>query len=520
MNNSIILKAGTILRNTYSVDCVLGEGGFGITYLASHVGLKKKMAIKEFFPQTLCNRDADTSHVICSTDANNDTVEKFRNKFLKEAEHIAEMDSPYIVRITDVFEENDTAYYVMDYIEGRTLSELVKAGGPLKEEQAVEYIKIIGNALTYIHSKRMNHLDVKPTNIMVRSKDNTPILIDFGLSKQYDSSGNQTSTTPVGISHGYAPIEQYRDGGVRKFSPQTDVYSLAATFYFLLSGVTPPQASDLIEEDLSFPAIIRFPMQRVISKAMSSTRKARYDSISDFIKDVTNAVFNDNTIAYSSDTVIDCCSNRDAVKDNLNSRSEINGYEFVDLGLPSRKKWATCNVGAETPEDYGEYFAWGEVRSKEIYSDDTYVHCSTKKNIANLFKSITGGIKGYRYRDIKCLTGRELDVADVEWGHPWHIPTVKDFNELLRCCTWKWTKSKGVNGYLVVGPNGNSVFLPAAGEMESDSLESDNTDGWYWSSEPDDSIESWAMSLTFDKKEKEIQEMGKECGLTIRPVAN
>ncbi|WP_347296883.1 protein kinase [uncultured Bacteroides sp.] len=295
MNDFQTLKMGTMLHNTYRVVRVLGQGGFGITYLAIHVRLKKKFAIKEFFPKSLCDRDTDTSHVRTASKANSVTVEKLKNKFIKEAEHIAEMDSPYIVRIVDVFEENHTAYYVMDYIEGRSLSDIVKNDGPIPVEKAVGYITKIGEALTYIHSKRMNHLDVKPANIMVRSKDNAPILIDFGLSKQYDSDGNQTSTTPVGISHGYAPMEQYNDGGVREFSPQTDIYSLGATLYFLLSGVTPPQATKLIEDELTFPSAIPRHLINPILKAMEPVRKSRYPSVSAFCHAITGTVAGDAT---------------------------------------------------------------------------------------------------------------------------------------------------------------------------------------------------------------------------------
>lgn len=288
MNNSTTLKAGTILRNTYRIESVLGQGGFGITYLAIHVRLKKQMAIKEFFPKTLCNRETDTSHVRTATDANSELVQKLRRKFLKEAEHIAKMDSPYIVKIIDVFEENQTAYYIMDFIEGRSLSDIVKNDGPLPVKQAMEYITKIGEALAYIHSKRMNHLDVKPANIMVRSKDNTPILIDFGLSKQYDSDGNQTSTTPIGLSHGFAPIEQYRDGGVKEFSPQTDLYSLAATLYYVLTEITPPQASELVEEELKFPPHFPKNLIKPIVVAMSSSRKRRHESIDAFLLELHN----------------------------------------------------------------------------------------------------------------------------------------------------------------------------------------------------------------------------------------
>ncbi len=300
------LKEGALLHNgTYRIERVLGQGGFGITYLAVHVRLNKKVAIKEFFPKAFCDREADTSHVRTASKANSVTVEKLRKKFIKEAEHIAAMDSPYIVKITDVFEENHTAYYIMDYIDGRSLSEIVEKDGPLSESRAVEYITKIGEALTYIHSKRMNHLDVKPANIMVRAKDDTPILIDFGLSKQYDSEGNQTSTTPVGISHGYAPIEQYREGGVKEFSPQTDLYSLAATLYYIVSGTVPPQASILIEDELTFPASFPKNLEASIRKAMSSSRKMRQDNIQSFIFELIKLPKENLKTTHNEDTVLD-----------------------------------------------------------------------------------------------------------------------------------------------------------------------------------------------------------------------
>lgn len=290
MNSNSHLRPGTLLRNdTYRIERALGQGGFGITYLAVHTRLNKRVAIKEFFPKTFCDRAADTNMVRTASQANSMTVEKLRNKFIKEAQHIAEMDSPYIVRIVDVFEENHTAYYIMDYIEGISLSDLVKSSGPLPEKQAVEFVCKVGEALSYIHAKKMNHLDVKPANIMLRAKDNAPVLIDFGLSKQYDSDGHQTTSNPVGYSHGYAPMEQYRDGGVREFSPSTDVYSLAATLYYLVSGTVPPQAPKLVEEDLTFPP--KFPQRLipVISTAMSTKRSERQATVALFCEQLRAA---------------------------------------------------------------------------------------------------------------------------------------------------------------------------------------------------------------------------------------
>ncbi|WP_347296884.1 bifunctional serine/threonine-protein kinase/formylglycine-generating enzyme family protein [uncultured Bacteroides sp.] len=280
-------------HETYRIDRVLGQGGFGITYLATDLNLDRKVAIKEFFPKDYCGRETVTSHVTLSTQNANEFVNKLKSKFLKEARNIAKFDHPGIIKIHAAFEENNTAYYVMDYIEGESLSEMVKRNGPLPEGKAVNYIGKVGEALEYVHARKINHLDIKPANIMVRRSDDNPILIDFGLSKQYDSSGNQTSTTPTGISHGYAPMEQYNDGGVREFSPQTDVYSLGATLYFLLSGVTPPQATKLIEDELTFPSAIPRHLINPILKAMEPVRKSRYASASAFCHAITGDVDDD-----------------------------------------------------------------------------------------------------------------------------------------------------------------------------------------------------------------------------------
>lgn len=281
------LTIGSLLQNgTYRIESVLGQGGFGITYLALDIPLQRKVAIKEFFPKDYCDRDEETSQVSLGTKNTAEFVKRLKTKFLKEARNIAKFDHPNIIRIFAAFEENNTAYYVMEYIEGDSLSSMVKSHGPLSEKHAVEYICKVGNALEYVHARKINHLDVKPANIMVRREDDRPILIDFGLSKQYDDEGNQTSTLPPGFSHGFAPIEQYNDGGVKGFSPQTDIYSLAATLYYILSGVVPLQATRRIDEDLTFPASIPQKLIAPISKAMSPGRPHRHSEVSQFIHDL------------------------------------------------------------------------------------------------------------------------------------------------------------------------------------------------------------------------------------------
>ena len=204
------LKTGTILQGgKYKILKVLGQGGFGITYLAENTMLDGKVAIKEFFFKDFCNRDEETSHVTIPTDGNREIVERFKAKFIKEARTIFKLNHPNIVRIFDIFEENGTAYYVMDYIEGESLNEMVKRRGAIPEAEAIGYIKEVGSALTYIHGNNINHLDIKPGNLMKRRDNNKIQVIDFGVAKQYDVATSEgTTTTPVGISHGYSPSGQ------------------------------------------------------------------------------------------------------------------------------------------------------------------------------------------------------------------------------------------------------------------------------------------------------------------------
>lgn len=180
------------------------------------------------------------------------------------------------------FEENGTAYYVMEYIPGGSLQQYLSENAPLQETEILYYIRKIADALDYIHSQHMIHLDIKPGNILRR--DNAePVIIDFGLSKQYDEWGYQTSTTPVGISAGYAPIEQYKKGGNQTFSPSTDIYSLGATLYKMITGNTPPDASDIIDNGLSLPENISPGIKEVIRKAMETRRSDRPQTISEFL---------------------------------------------------------------------------------------------------------------------------------------------------------------------------------------------------------------------------------------------
>lgn len=279
------LKPGTLLQNgKYEIRNTLGNGGFGVTYLAEHHMLNKLVCIKEFFPQTYYNRDSDSRSISLGSEGSAKLMEAYRNKFIKEARTIARLQHPNVISIYDVFEENNTAYYVMEYIEGDTLSGIVKRQGPMDEHTAREFIFKVADALDYIHKNNLLHLDIKPANVMVRRSDSHVTVIDFGLAKQYDTDGNQTSSTPVGISQGYAPPEQYEEGAGNTFTPATDVYALGATYYYITTGQVPPSASVIMDGGL--PALVQHlgpEAQRVILGSLQPSRRLRPANIKVFL---------------------------------------------------------------------------------------------------------------------------------------------------------------------------------------------------------------------------------------------
>ena len=279
------LKQGTLLQGgRYRIEKVLGQGGFGITYLAEQTSLNDKVAIKEFFMKELCDRDSETMGVSVGSSGSRELVERFREKFIKEARNIRKLKHRNIVSIIDVFEENGTAYYVMEYLDGGNLKSLVDNRGPLAEATAVSYIRQVTDALGEVHANGMLHLDVKPANIMLDRRGNA-VLIDFGISKHYDEGGSQTSSGLTGTSEGYAPLEQYEAASLKTFTPATDIYALGATLFFLLTGQRPPKASDVMNIGLpALPSKVSSSVRKAIEDAMNPVVRMRPQSISEFLK--------------------------------------------------------------------------------------------------------------------------------------------------------------------------------------------------------------------------------------------
>lgn len=281
----ITLSEGFRLQSgKYEIIKILGQGGFGITYLARHTILDTLFAIKEFFPADYCNRDSTTSRVDVATQSNVELVNRLKARFVSEARNMIQLKNPGIVGIHDIFEENSTAYFVMDYIKGQSLEDIVSMNGPMQERKAVECIKRVTESVKYIHNHHITHFDIKPANIMVRESDGVPVLIDFGLSKQYTEQGNARSTLLMGVSHGYSPLEQYMQDGIDSFSPKSDLYALGATLYFLVTGRVPPESLKLTSNTIEVPETVSPSTANTIKWAMQSDLGKRCPSADDFIR--------------------------------------------------------------------------------------------------------------------------------------------------------------------------------------------------------------------------------------------
>ncbi len=278
------LPVDTLLQGgKYKIVRFISSGGFGCTYEAIHVNLGERVAIKEFFVKDFCNRDETTAHITVGTVSKCALVDKLRRKFVDEAKALYKLKHNGIVRVSDVFEENGTAYYVMDYVDGLSLGEMVKQQGAMSEQRALHYIRQVAEALQYVHDHNRLHLDIKPGNIMVDSSDNA-VLIDFGASKQYDEEAGENTSTLMGKTPGYAPVEQMGNDVVR-FLPATDIYALGATLYKLLTGITPLSANMLAGGEAldPLPEAVSASTRRAIAAAMQLRKVDRPQTIGEFI---------------------------------------------------------------------------------------------------------------------------------------------------------------------------------------------------------------------------------------------
>jgi len=316
MENNNQLPIGTVLDSgmrKYRIEAVLGQGGFGITYKATgrvrvgNIEATISFAIKEHFVKQYNERRGTT--VVTPTSSNATEVNDSIEAFLSEATRLnrLSLEHPGIVKVNENFRANDTAYYVMEYIEGESLRHHVEhhAGGRLPETEAVSIIRLAGKSVQYLHDNRVNHLDIKPDNILLRN-DGQPVLIDLGLAKHYDRKGRATSTLKVaGTSDGYSPLEQY--AGLDCFSPQADVYALAATLLFMLTGKDPKKASDIRPADIkaSLESAASAATVSAVVRAMSMLQENRTGSVNDLLAELEgNAEIKRKEVKSGHSTVV------------------------------------------------------------------------------------------------------------------------------------------------------------------------------------------------------------------------
>ena len=283
-------------KGKYKLKQVIGQGGFGITYKGIwHTEVKGSLGamrtevpvcIKEYFFKDYCVRDAYSFRVKVHSDTGKLLFDKFKEKLIKEAKILSEVHHPYIVNVLEVFEENNTAYIAMEYIAGNSLKDKLAKEGMLPEAEVLRYIHQIGEASQFVHQKNILHLDIKPSNILI-DKDNNARLIDFGVSKRYDVGEQETSTTMLTLSKGFASIEQYDNEGIQSFSPCPDIYSLGATMYNLLTGKIPTESILRATRPLARPRelnpAISEQTEQVILKAMEIIPANRYQSVEEMM---------------------------------------------------------------------------------------------------------------------------------------------------------------------------------------------------------------------------------------------
>ena len=473
------LSWGTTLRGgRYRIVDFISRGGFGITYKAQDTRSLQTLAIKEHYMPDFCSRGDDRTTVQVSVEYNREKFDQLKRKFIKEADRLKQFHHRHIVRVHDCFEENGTAYYVMDYISGHSLADVIRQQRAVPEHRALVWFNQVADALDTVHRQKIYHLDIKPANIMITQADEA-ILIDFGASKQFEDSEGHSVLTSSALAKTtrYAPPEQ-NNGNLKSLGPWSDIYALGATLLETLTGNRPPY-NDEIDDVL--PNAVRplsTQMRTAITRMMAFKPGKRPQSVAEVLP----------LIAIPK-------------PQKKPGSGSANKHEWVDLGLSV--KWATCNVGASSPSDYGDYYAWGETTTKSSYTEDnskTYGNNSYNRNI--------GG-------------NASTDAARANWGGTWRLPTEAEFLELLDDCTWTWITQGGHNGYEVTSKkNGNSIFLPAAGWRYGSSLYDAGEYGYYWSSSPDGSDSDSARSLGFDSSCHYTVRGNRYYGRSVRPVSD
>ncbi len=361
------LSKGSVLQGgkyPYRIEEVLGQGSYGITYKVSaevsfgNITNKIYFAVKENFTKKYCSRKADGVTMKFPAEFASD-VERDLEDFLTEGKRLNQIckSSKHIVKVNETWQENDTAYYAMEYIDGGSLSDYVISKGRLSEKEALKIFMPILEAVSSVHQYQLLHLDIKPENIMLERQNDgqfTPILIDFGITLHFDQSGSITKTSKdhsIGCSDGYAPIEQY--SGINQFAPEVDVYALGAVLYYMLVGRDPMRSIDCNAKkiDANLPAETSNQVRVAILHAMNCLRDERTQSVNDFIAELEAK---------------EVTKKEPPVKDELPSGAIVKGG-YVDYQIVQVKSNGDCYIEYSAVRYTGEQHG-GNATQKATYT--------------------------------------------------------------------------------------------------------------------------------------------------------
>lgn len=347
------LLPGAVLRGataTYKIVRTLGQGTFGITYLAETTdnasGVQSYVAVKEFFMKAKNSRNGSTVNTGCA----DNVFDYYKKKFEEEALHIKALKHPNIVKCSETFCANNTVYFVMEYIEGESLAARVARLGRLSEQEALRFTRQIGSALTAMHRNNMLHLDVKPSNIMLRG--NEAVLIDFGLSKQYDDNGDAMTQSLISSgTNGYAPMEQFHYHEHDGLPVTLDVHALGATLFFMLTGYEKMRYLPATIDEEGFPRHILETNNvtkrtiDVVEKAMAHHKKNRYQTVEEMLQGLENetsqSVNSDEETSFASANGSESNNGKEDDDDDYDELMEyVDNYdEMNNLPLPKGKDW-------------------------------------------------------------------------------------------------------------------------------------------------------------------------------------
>ncbi len=524
------LAEGTILRGAKQEYCIrkaLGQGTFGITYRATTKmegplgAIEVNVAIKEFFMKSNNNRHG--SEVTYSGSDN--IFESYKKMFAREASNLGKLNHRHIVKVLEYFEANNTYYYVMEYCSGGSLDNVIARRGQLPEEEALHYFGQLSSAVSHMHAHKMLHLDIKPANIVLRENGEL-VLIDFGLSKQYDTDGNPESSTRIGAgTPGYAPIEQARHRrDSKQFAATLDVYALGATLFKMLTGVTPPDASEVAEEGLPVDMLrshgVSEHLISCLTKAMS-LRLKRYQSVSAFAQAVGGATHFDNS-RQSDETHFD--SGNDTRYHQPDDEEVIEVIEVEDptsTPEPNPRKnltwlWVTLvgiagilltivgtNSYQSKAEEAKKATAQQVVSSEKTYQVGDYYDRNGIRGV--VFEVSDGGRHGKvlsmdRGQTCWC-TSSQYDKnitagASSEWNGKSNTDKILSRSDRDEYRAFMWCRNKGSNWYLpskeeLLTMYRNKDKINATLSKQGGTL----LDNWYWSSTEYSGRSAWDVNM-------------------------